>query len=188
MKKKIIIICVFVVLFLIGGICGFKYYQLQNNEFIEHYNLSDDVRLALINSDISTNPNSTFFTDAVSFQLKHKYSLMMEVVVKDSVVYTKKLGNISGKGKYYYRFSNDGKTIQFSDYLITLKDKMNGASFTKWTDIPCEVDGIGHYMSVGSFFKKNDDKNIIGGVTLQKSNNYDDNDIIKIRIYATKVK
>ena len=85
MKKKIIIICVFVVLFLIGGICGFKYYQLQNNEFIEHYDLPDDVRLALINSDISTNPNSTFFTDAVSFQLKHKYSLMMKVDVNGSV-------------------------------------------------------------------------------------------------------
>ena len=41
---------------------------------------------------------------------------------------------------------------------------------------------------LGKKVKKNDDKNIIGGVTLQKSNNYDDNDIIKIRIYATKVK
>ena len=44
---------------------------------------------------------------------------MMKVDVKDSIVYTKKLGNISGKSKYYYRFSNDGKTIRFFDYLIT---------------------------------------------------------------------
>ena len=44
---------------------------------------------------------------------------MMKVHVNGSVVYTKKLGNISGKSKYYYRFSNDGKTIRFSDYLFT---------------------------------------------------------------------
>ncbi len=188
MKKKTIIICIFLVLFLIGGICGFKYYQLQNNEFIEHYDLSDDVRFALINSDISTNPNSTFFTDAVSFQLKHKYSLMMKVDVKGSVVYTKKLGNISGKGKYYYRFSNDGKTIRFSDYLITLNNKNKGYSHTEWTDIPYEVNGIGRYQSVESYFKKNDDKSLIGGATWEKSKNDDDNDIVKIRIYAIKVK
>ena len=143
---------------------------------------------SLINSDISTNPNSTFFTDAVSFQLKHKYSLMMKVDVKGSIVYTKKLGFISGKGKYYYRFSNDGKTIRFSDYLITLNNKNKGYSHTEWTDIPYEVDEIGRYQSVGADFNKNTKKSLIGGVTWKKSKNYDDNDIVKIRIYAIKVK
>ena len=70
-KREVIIICVFVVLFIIGGICGFKYYHLKNNEFIKHYNLPDDVRLVLNNSDISKSPTSAFFTDAISFQLKH---------------------------------------------------------------------------------------------------------------------
>ena len=94
---------------------------------------------------------------------------MMKVHVNGSVVYTKKLGNISGKSKYYYRFSNDGKTIRFSDYLITLNNKNNEYSHTEWTDIPYEVDGIGHYQSVESYFKKNDDKSLIGGATWEKS-------------------
>lgn len=191
-KKKVIVICIFVVLFLIGCICGFKYYQSLNEEFIKNYDLSDDVKFLLNNSDISNSEDVTYFTDAVSFQLKHEYSLMMEVKVDDSIVYTKKLGNIRGKGKYYYRFSNNGKTLSFSDYLISLKEKKTNNwkeySYNEWTDIPYEVSGVGKYQSVESKFKKNVAKSLIGGVSWKKSINYDDKSIVKIFIYATKVK
>ena len=184
MKKKIIIICVFVVLFLIGGIWVFKYNQLKNDEFIKYYKLQDDVLFMLNTSDISKSPNSVFFTDAVSFQLKRKYSLMMKVKVNDNIIYTKKLGFISGKGKYYYRFSNDGKTIQFSDYLITLNKTCKSTSYTKWFDIPYEVDEIGRYQSVGADFNKNTKKSLIGGVTWEKNRNDDDRTVVNVYIYA----
>lgn len=176
-NKKIVISIIILILVIIGIIFGWNYYKLKNDVFIKPYELSDDVKFVLYNPDINN------YIGAVQFQLDQKYSLRLEAIADGSVILTENLGTINGKGKYYYVFSNDGNKIKFYDYCINEEKKTTINSSTKWVEIPYELADNGRFEPKRDSINMKNDKNFIGGINWSN-----DKKIVKIRIYASKIK
>ena len=177
MKNKKIVICILITILAIGVIFGWNYYKLKNDVFIKPYELSDDAKFVLYN------PDTNNYIGAVQFQLDQKYSLKLEAVADGSVILTKNLGTINGKGKYYYVFSNDENKIKFYDYCINEVKKATINSSNKWIEIPYELTDNGRFEPKRDSINMKNDKNLIGGINWSN-----DKKIVKIRIYASKVK
>lgn len=136
MRKKSVVVGILLLIILVFCISN-RYFFKTTKEKFDSVVLEDDVKFAL------HDPKVPSYTVAYQYDLEANYILTVKIELNKNLIYEANLGKFTGKGKYYFRVSNDGKNLNYYDFdLRNVKSSVLNSSSSDEVVFEADVKGM----------------------------------------------